>query len=59
MKCILCEVNVGDENKPRHHMLVEHDMVSEQRAVDCILVLQKRIEELERIGTTASWVSAR
>jgi hypothetical protein len=48
MKCILCEVNIGNEDKLRH-MLVEHDMVSEQRAVDCILVLQKRIEELERI----------
>ena len=30
-------------------MLVEHDMVSEQRAVDCILILQKRIEELEQM----------
>jgi hypothetical protein len=49
VKCILCEVNIGDENKLRHHMLAEHDMVSEQRAVDCILVLQKRIEGLERI----------
>ena len=49
MKCILCEVNLGDDEKLRHHMLVEHDMSSEQRAVDCILVLQKKIEELERI----------
>ena len=58
MKCILCEVNLGDDEKLRHHMLVEHDMSSEQRAVDCILVLQKRIEELERM-TSASWVSAK
>jgi hypothetical protein len=49
MKCILCELNIGNDDKLRHHMLVEHDMVSEQRAVDCILVLQKRIEELERM----------
>ena len=47
MKCILCELNIGNDDKLRHHMLVEHDMVSEQRAVDCILVLQKSIEELE------------
>jgi hypothetical protein len=50
MKCILCEVNLGDDDKLSHHLLVEHDMVSEQRAVDCILVLQKRIEELKRIA---------
>ena len=49
MKCIVCGVNVEDDDKLRHHMLREHDMVSEQRAVDCILILQKRIEELERI----------
>ena len=49
MKCILCEMKIGNDDKLRDHMLVEHDMVSEQRAVDCILVLQKRIEELERI----------
>ena len=49
MKCILCEVNIGDEDKLRRHMLAEYDMVSEQHAVDCILILQKRIEKLERI----------
>ena len=36
MKCILCEVNLGDDDKLRHHMLVEHDMVSEQRAVQIL-----------------------
>jgi hypothetical protein len=49
MKCILCEANIEDDDKLRLHMLGEHDMASEQRAVDCILILQKRIEELELI----------